>query len=255
MSARNIKPRYREYEDVPRKRAAMSSQRGRSATQTAARRSANPSTVPRAEQGYYRDTGFYNRFVPANMGGLGEKKYFDTASGPTATVAYPAATITSLNLVPQNTNPNGRIGRSIKINKLNFRAIFSVGGTTVASDILRCILFIDTQANGALPIVTDLLDQTAAHLTNFNLLANNRRFIVLKDWIFTMNKTVELTTGSNSTTLKFIKLNKKLDLNVEFSSTTGAITEIRSNNLVLLISGGSVASTFETTARIRYTDG
>ncbi len=197
--------------------------------------------------GYTRLSGFYGRFGPG-----GEKKFFDTTLGSTALATAGVVLNDSLNLIPQGTTQSTRIGRKCTISKINMRGFMVLASNaTASSEVYRIILALDKQANGATAAVTDLL--TTADEKSFNNLSNSGRFMVLKDWYGTMNKMADIGTNINSVIKPFV-FNKSCSIPVEFSSTMGAITEIRSNNIFLIGVSSSTTLTFSHTTRVRYTD-
>lgn len=213
--------------------------------------------VPKSEQGILRTGGYYGRYN-LSMGSCAvEKKYFDTTKGS----ATPAATGTilnlSLNLIPQGTTESSRIGRKVIVTNLYLHGQMILPTTndeTATSDTLRLIVYIDKQANGATATIGDLLQTT--DWRSFRNLSNQERFVFLKDKYYDLNATVNCsaTTQTTGDFAFHFKCYKKLDLPIEFSSTTGAITEIKSNNIgVACISEGGVAQ-INYIARIRYTD-
>lgn len=207
--------------------------------------------------GMDRIGGYYGRYNNSSGAGNNEKKYLDTTKASTTVTTAGLILNVSLNLIPQDTTESGRIGRKVIIKNLYLHGQIILPSTNTAastSDIIRIIYYIDKQCNGATAQVTDIL--TTADFRSFRNLANQERFIILKDKFYDLNAQCQ-ASGTAQTTgdLAFhIKMYKKLDLPVEFSSTTGAITEIKSNNIgVLAISEGGVGQVGYTT-RIRYTD-
>lgn len=207
--------------------------------------------------GIERTGGYYGRYN-LSMGGLSsEKKFWDV----TKANATPATTGTilnaSLNLIPQNTTESGRIGRKVLLKNIYIHGMVILPTTNdenSTSDILRLIFYIDKQANGATATVADIL--TSTDFRSFRNLSNTERFVILKDKFYDINAMSQASVTAQTTGdyAYHIKMYKKLDLPVEFSGTTGAITEIKSNNIgVLAISEGGVCQVGYM-ARIRYTD-
>ncbi len=206
-------------------------------------------------KGTMRVGGYYGRFANG-----GELKFFDVDVDD-VTIAATGAISTSLNLIPQGTTESTRIGRKCRIKQILWHAAVRLPATATAassSDICRIILVLDKQANGAIPgAVTDILE--TANYLSFRNLANSGRFVFLFDR--TMGIAAPGGSGRGSTdTLQFSQLDKHLhffkscSIPVEFDNTTGAITEIRSNNLILLtISKVGVAS-LDSHFRLRFSD-
>lgn len=190
----------------------------------------------------------------------GELKFFDTTHAQATVATAGAITNASLNLIPQGVTESNRVGRKCTIKKIHFRGEVrmpdsSTSGTT--ADRMRMIVYVDKQANGATAAVTDILE--TANIDAFRDLSNTGRFTVLYD----VTEDVYSPSGSGrgtTDTLAFGEMKKTLRHDIEcsypleFSSTAGALTELRSNNVgVLAISEAGVV-TLQYTARIRFTD-
>ncbi len=205
--------------------------------------------------GITRVSGYYGRFANG-----GENKFFDTTRASHAPGTSGTISNLSLNLIPQGVTESTRVGRKCTINKLMIHGNCALPTTAVAgetSDLLRFIIYLDKQANGATAAVTDILESAA--WASFNNLSNSQRFQILADKHITLNCGAGSGRGSTDT-LSYAEyvmpyfFFKKCKIPVEFSATTGAITEIRSNNIgVLCITVGGEAVTGYT-ARVRFSD-
>jgi hypothetical protein len=204
--------------------------------------------------GYTRTSGYYGRFASAGT----ESKFLDTARA----AAVPATTGTIMNntlvTIPQNTTESGRIGRKVMLTKLFMQGHILIPTTATnseTSDIVRLILYQDKQCNGAAATVTDILE--SADILSYRNLANSGRFIVLADkkWVISCSTgSGNGTTDSYTEAYKAFKINKMLKVPLEYDSTTGAITELRSNNIgVLAITETGVAS-LQYNVRVRYNE-
>lgn len=214
-----------------------------------------------SQRGYLRTAGFYKQFTGS------ERKYFDT-NIIDASISSSGEVLTSLNLVPQGTTPVTRIGQKITIKSIHMHFLFTRNGgddqtAAEATDCakIRVLVYIDKQANGAAPAVTDILDTATGGFQAFNNLANRQRFLILKDKNLTLGVRA-CAAGSTSgffvpDSVQTWNWHKKCSIPVEFSSTTGAITEIRSMNIgMLFISSDStnVTPTAIGVTRVRFTD-
>ena len=202
-------------------------------------------------KGYDRRVGYYH-------GGRArrEKKFWDLefVRGALNT----AGTIEdSINEIPQGAGENQRIGRLAIIKNIGMRYTITNGGSTGAGEAfsVRVMLVLDTQANGAAAAVTDILD--GANFQDWNNLVNKGRFIVLMDRIHNVQPTPgsgnAVATGNSAHSFEF---HKKCSIPIEFSAATGAMTEIKSNNLLLLdIQDNTVQSTgIKYNIRLRFYD-
>lgn len=213
----------------------------------------------RVVPGVTRTGGYYGRF-----GIGGELKFLDTTCDDAlvSTSGTLNGDITPLNgliLIPQGDGESARIGRKVNITKIGIRMTLVLPNTTTLAlmdDTVRVILIQDKQCNGALPAVTDVLQN--ASFDSFNNLANSQRFHTLWD------KTVSLSTmGLGVTTApaqssapvnKSISKYIKCNIPIEYSGTTGNVTTIRSNNIFFLYISRSGAMKVECEMRFRYSD-
>ncbi len=209
--------------------------------------------------GFYQTSGYYGRYNTGAGGTGGELKFFDTTA-TFATVAAAGEINASLNLVPQGVTESDRIGRKMTIKRLDITGDIIMGplagSATGSFDRVRVIVYLDKQANGATAAVTDILE--TADILSYRNLANSGRFVVLSDKIQNM----VLTAGGGDVggadsnfpaVIKTYKMGKSCNIPVEFSATTGAITEVRSNNIgMLAIAETNLVSAFKFNARIRF---
>ncbi len=185
-------------------------------------------------------------------------KFFDTVKAATAAATTGTISNLSLNLIPQGVTESQRIGRKCTIKSLHIRGEYTLPTTSTpasTTDRVRTIIYLDKQTNGVTATVTGILESAA--INSFNNLANQSRFTILSDKTFSMNMTAGAYDGTNDQFGKISRpfmYNKKCNIPIEFDSTTGAITEIRSNNLGLLTISqvGDVLLAY--TARVRYSD-
>lgn len=219
------------------------------------------------QDGKSRTSGYYGRYgIPSNSGtGKPEKKFFDgrvpLAVMTTATDRGSWAIIPSVNTIPQGTTASNRIGRQITTKSFHLRGWFETGAQA-SNDLFRMIIFLDQQCNGASIAIADLLsagqDGTNYDIFSYLNLANSKRFKVLRDWTGHVNSGVWNVFGSNYglQTVRFDE-NINIEVPIEFSSTTGNISEIKSNNIgIVFLSarGGDNVPKVGFVSRTRYTD-
>jgi len=96
---------------------------------------------------------------------------------------------------------------------------------------------------------------TSTNVSSCQLNLNNSgRFRILKHWTWSWAPTAGVTTAWSSKMFQ-VEYYKRCKVDVDWSSTTGAITEIRSNNLFLLAGQtgiGDDVPTFAGTCRLRF---
>lgn len=202
----------------------------------------------RAIPGYTRTVGAYARSLPGAI----EKKYLDidiTNAGDMS-----AGVIDSLNLIPAGTSDVTRVGHKVTLKNVNlhFTLTRDDAGTSAPNNLMmRLILLIDKQANGALPAVTDVLK--TADINSFRNLDQAERFVILKDKLYNVANTSSNGAHTNDCG-RTVRMSKLLNTPVHFSSTTGAITEIKSDNLCLLIISEDTLNNITGTARTKFID-
>lgn len=186
-------------------------------------------------RGFTRSGGFYGRFGGGarRLGNIEENKFLDTTLGFNFDTTAEVPATGQLALIPQDDTQSGRDGRRCIINSIHIRANLTLvpGAAALPSGITKLILVQDTQTNGAAAAVADVF--TGSLSTSMLNLSNSMRFKILKSWTHSWNPKAGVTTAFNNDAKhidKFIKCNIPL----EFNGATGAITEMKSNNIFLL---------------------
>lgn len=167
-----------------------------------------------------------------------------------------------MNKIPQGVTESERIGRKCTLRSIAWRFNISLAeqdaiATPAAGDVVRVLLYLDKQANGATSVITDIWE--VADWQTFNNLANSGRFKTIMDRTYTINyKTLAsdnaaVVSSANCTVED--SFYKKINIPLEFSASTGAITEIRSNNLGVLLISKEGNTSFESKFRLRFSDG
>ncbi len=126
---------------------------------------------------------------------------------------------------------------------------------TDSKDVVRIILYLDKQANGATATTAQILESD--DYQSFNNLANKSRFRTLMDRTYAMEATAGAGDGTtNDLTGNIIQDSffKKINVPIEFDSTTGAITEIKSNNIGVMTLSKAGICTFLSKMRVRFSD-
>ncbi len=207
--------------------------------------------------GVTRQVGYYGRYDQQQM--ARELKFHDIDVNQTAADLSGGVILntSSINLIAQGTSESERIGRKCTVRNINWRGTLTlIGASTIGTNaIVRLILVLDKQCNGAAPTVLGVLE--SANYQSFNNLSNKGRFQTLSDQQYVLNPQASAGNGtandSAPVNLQFACY-KKVGIDLEFDSTTGAITEIRSNNLfILAISAASTANfTLDSKVRLRF---
>lgn len=204
-----------------------------------------------------RTGGYYGRYKYGLSTASPEMKFYDGTAN-FALVDTGGEIEDSICEIAQGITEKTRVGRKIQIKKISLRITFSLPSTQAiaeTSDVVRLLVYLDRQCNGATAAVTDILE--TADDMSFNNLANKGRFSVLMDKKVGLDSTGGSWDGTHS---QFVSVNKfkdrylTTDIPVEFDGPTGAITEIKSNNIGLLAISGAGYAAMIVHYRIRYFD-
>jgi len=192
--------------------------------------------------GYTRLSGNYGRFksrVPVAY--RPESKFFDTALSFLVDTTPEVPASGQLALIPQGDTESTRDGRQCTIESIQIRAslAFQPSTAAVAATHTDIYLVLDTQCNGAAAAVADVFSGGTTIYKDMLNLSNSGRFRILKHFSHDYAATAGATTAYNNI-VKQIEFFKKCNIPMQYNSTAGAITEIRSNNLFLI--AGSVAN-------------
>jgi len=204
--------------------------------------------------GYDRTGGSYGRYA----GRGAELKFFDTSLSFLFDTTGEVPATGQLVLIPQGVTESTRVGRKCVIKSVHLKGITQgvPGAAATFATTAYLYLVLDKQANGAAAAFTDVMSTTLL-ATSFHNLANSQRFVVLKKMKFRHVANSGATTALNNTNVPF-EMYKKCNIPIEYSGTTGAITEIRSNNIFLLASSDGQADDLVTmvgNCRVRFSDG
>lgn len=200
-----------------------------------------------------RELKFYDRHITMSNQVSGNQMGFYVDNGGIALNANPMVrgywywNSLLTNLVA-GTNAFERIGRKVVIKSLLIKLHAAVYNPDVdhksdTSPLLRVMVINDKQANGALAAPADILCNpsgaagsnglnTPYLVTALPAIANRQRFQILYDKV---HRIATVSTAPHVTGNKLITIYKRLKLPIEYGGTVGAISEIKSNNLILAI--------------------
>ncbi len=196
----------------------------------------------------------------------GELKFFDTQKAATTVAQTGTVLDDSLNHIAQGVTENERVGRKCTVRSIHLHGTYQNSNVTSVNDTkngVRIIVYLDKQANGATVAVSDILEDITATngYNSFRNLANSGRFRILFDKRFPIHypAVAQTAAGTFSTYLSMRNWSfhkTGLSIPLEFNGATGAIGEIRSNNIGIV--GISVDSDglplVNYTCRLRYSD-
>jgi len=219
------------------------------------------STKSKASQRWMKER--QSRPLPTKFKRVGassaELKFKDTTKAQTALAS--AGTIfndTLINLSEGNTDST-RIGNRITVKSVMLRGNANLPAATDAlntSQIVRIIVYLDRQANGATAAVGDIL--ASADYRSFNNLDNSDRFRTLAEETIDLQTDGATPSGAAYTygeTKKSFFLKAKLNLDFKYKGNAGSVADLSGNNIgVLVISETDAIGTLGYIARVRYTD-
>lgn len=242
----------------------MASYRRRLLTTRARKARAAQLTYARQTQVAPMDTvpgpGYYGRFgtrAARRQSVTQELKFFDTALSFNfdATGEVPASG--QLCLIPQGDTESTRDGRQAIIKSIQIRLnlLYDPQAAIQACPSVFLYLVLDTQCNGAAAANTDVF--TSADLSVALLQLNNsKRFRILKKWNYIMQPTAAYYNAAAfaQPVRRTISFYKRCNIPIDWNSTAGAITEIRTNNIFLMAGsiGGDDTVGALGTARLRF---
>ncbi len=185
---------------------------------------------------------------------------FTDFSQDSSTVSATGGMAGQLFTIPEGDGQSDRHGRKIQLKSVRWKGVCTIVGSTQsaeATDTIRLMLVKDKSANGVIPAVTDIL--TTANWESFENLENMSRFKILIDKTYSLNSLGFAGNGTASDTLpveKNFDLYRKLDIPIEYndSATTGVISTINTNNVVMLLITRLANAGIESCIRFRYTD-
>lgn len=193
-----------------------------------------------------------------------ERKFLDTLISAQATSNAWQVT-NSQNLIAQGTTQSTRVGRKVTIRNIHCSGQVELTDTVDVEASpgpvkVKICLMQDTQANGANPTASGTAGvYSDTDINSFHNLANAGRFRTLYVWEDVLNVSGGAGAGTSGNDwageTKPLAYHKDVNIPIEFNSTTGAITEILSNNLFwAFCASNSAGCTFTVRTRIRFTD-
>ena len=191
-------------------------------------------------------------------------KFFDSAFPQTSIPAGPASLIdaTLVAEIINGTGPRDRIGRKIKVVKIDYSLTVILSDATVGNntEAIRYDIWLDKQCNGFAPAPTDLYTAlaTATGTCQMPNLFNEKRFKRLYTHTVQMNT---LNANTAPAALRPCSVGHKFEgslrpnIVIEFDATTGNIADLTSNNIFQCWStDNGVGITQNCFTRVHYTD-
>lgn len=188
-------------------------------------------------------------------------KFFDRDLSDAVVSATGDVTPTLIGIAQGNTEST-RNGRKCTIRSIHWRFEVNLAerdavDDPASGDTVRIMLYQDKQANGATAAVTDILE--AATYLNFRNLSNGGRFNIILDKLVVLNYLTLASDAAAKVSQARVRrdyvFNKVCSIPIEYNSNAGAIGEIRSNNLGLLLISANGLAGLTSKFRFRFSDG
>lgn len=159
-----------------------------------------------------------------------EAKYVDNASAVT-TIPTTGTFVATYTTMPQGLGDQARNGNSIKGKGINAKMLL-FKNSSVASSTVRLMWVLDKECDGALPSITNILDNVDV-VSGLNK-DFSKRFVVLKD------KVITLSDGAG--TNRYYKQYIPTDFHVHFDGASSAITDAKENQVYLIAIGDQLTA-------------
>lgn len=183
-----------------------------------------------------------------------ELKFLDDELVAKATIPTTGAIITeTFNHIAQGTGESQRIGRKATLTSIHLKGYIRLEAATHednSTDRVRVMVVQDKQANGAAATVAQVLE--SQDINSFRNLENTSRFHVLYDKTSALNSSASISTYTGAMS-RSLAINIRRNIDIEYSGTSGAIAEQRSNNvfLIAISESGNSSIFYHTRTRFR----
>lgn len=216
----------------------------------------------RRRRAWPRKKTYTNRLsVSGRRMGTREMKWNDT-SWNVEPLAAASQFSPNLCVIPQNATESGRVGRRVKIHRIDIRCRLSLPPSIARNNnasMVRIILYVDRQTNGVIASAADIL-QTNTIYSHYNLNSQGRfRFLYDKVFSLLAQHHWDGTQLTSTSMERFFIIKKKLGVTIDYddSFATGVLSTQRTNTIQMLLVLENATSTvvhFIAVARTRYTD-
>lgn len=197
-------------------------------------------------------------FFKKSDAGLPELKFIDTTKAATAVATAGTIFNSSLLLMQEGTSDSTRIGNKITVKSVMLRGSVFANAQVDAnetSNVVRIIVYLDRQANGATAAVTDIL--ASANWRSFNNLDNKDRFRTLAEKEIAIVLPGATPSGAAfvfGETVQPFFMKAKLNMVVKYKLNVGDITDLASANIGVLVIAKDTLGSVDYIARCKYTD-
>lgn len=163
--------------------------------------------------------------------------------------------VTLINGVIQGTDFNQRVGRQFNMKSILVRIRTVSGATTTVPLVCRWMLVYDSQTNGVLPAITDILNSIST--TSTGNLSNRDRFQIIWDKTFVPPTQVSDTAGVTQFAW-FQRKFRKCNYQVINGGVAATVASVQTGGLYFVTLGdlaaGAASPQAVVTTRVRFTD-
>ncbi len=172
---------------------------------------------------------------------------FKTVDVSSATAISSTGSVLLLNATIAGDGFNNRDGRMIRCKSIQYALNVIMEPATAVNTSTRVIVVIDTQPNGVLMTIAELLN--GSNTIDFRNLDNRKRFVILTDRVVTQSATAN--------TLNQLTWYKQIDMKTIYDdSNAGTIADIESNALLMILISSEATNTptVQVETRMRFID-
>lgn len=179
---------------------------------------------------------------------------FDNNVTTSATPTVGGGQIFCINNLVEGSGPSNRDGNQVEFKNFNMHFTFAPAAVSPVDSIIRIIVFKMKAPNGATPVLTDVLDPTSPApftLLHYNLDNVPQGIQILSDKSYTYDL-------ENGPKYPRKSLNIKKDVKARYQANTGALTDLSTNGVYVMVLANTRTGTgyplVRISTRARYVD-
>jgi len=191
-----------------------------------------------------------------------EKKVYDV--GPSTKACNATGTVTAMFIPTLGSDMQNRIGRKTCIKKIFLRGFITLeaasdtlGACNAESQAARVMMVWDSQPNGAIAAIADILKDPASATESQLNIDNRDRFKVIWEKNFVFDPFIlpggTVNAGVSNRTCYFFKKFKRVNLETIFNNTNGGTIADISSGALLLVTVGTVAAGADLNSNLFFT--
>lgn len=174
---------------------------------------------------------------------------YNPATGWTIGLPLPA--------LAQGTSSTTRVGSHIDLTLIDACCILNLN-TAQAGDVVRCVLVVDHQPNGAAPAVADIMEDGVANsLYNRDKVGfRGARFTILHDRMVNLSAPSAVVAAGTGEVWAHMRYRRRVKIPVQYQSNAGTVSDIIKNNIFWMFAAlnSSTSSSVSCRTQLCYTD-